>query len=426
MTEKRNTDWTDKLRERLSDSELPPSADIWSKVESAAAPSRKSVPAAAWWGFALAAAASAVLLFIPKGGNVVEVASEPQQTMLAEVINEREDLVAEEKTAPTVVTSVPVEPSSSRVVRESAAPSTPPVTETLAVPAVADTTASLTVAEPPTDFAVADASAAPAVAEDRTVDSEQDAEYDFGAVPEKRYRPRKKMGVSLFACGIPGNSGLNSRPDIIILSPESVATRMSSDGLDLLNSVSNNVTIVVIDDSKGTFACNAGGFGVSSDGMEYYQILGREARHHRPVSFGITLTYPLVRNVFLESGLSYTFLRSEFAGDLGDQRLHFLGVPLKLGYRFDTPSNFSVALSAGAMAEKCIHGELFGSRIAVKEPLFSAVATASLYYSLGQNLSLFVAPDLSYYFTRTSVPTYRTERPMSMTLRLGVNVNIDR
>ncbi|MCQ2187814.1 MAG: hypothetical protein MJY73_05645 [Bacteroidales bacterium] len=419
MTEKRNTDWTDKLRERLSDSELSPSADVWSKVESAAAPSRKSVPAAAWWGFALAAAASAVLLFIPKGGNVVEVASEPQQTMLAEVINEREDLVAEEKTAPKAAETLEVP-----AVADTTASLT--VVEPPTDFAVADTTASLTVAEPPTDFAVADASAAPAVAEDRTVDSEQDAEYDFGAVPEKRYRPRKKMGVSLFACGIPGNSGLNSRPDIIVLSPESVATRMSSDGLDFLNSVSNNVTIVVIDDSKGTFACNAGGFGVSSDGMEYYQILGREARHHRPVSFGITLTYPLVRNVFLESGLSYTFLRSEFAGNLGDQRLHFLGVPLKLGYRFDTPSNFSVALSAGAMAEKCIYGELFGSRIAVKEPLFSAVATASLYYSLGQNLSLFVAPDLSYYFTRTSVPTYRTERPLSMTLRLGVNVNIDR
>lgn len=426
MTEKRNTDWTDKLRERLSDSELSPSADVWSKVESAALPSRKTVSAAAWWGFAFAAAALAALLFIPKGGNMVELAPEPQQTMLAEVMTEEEESVAEEQTAPTVVTSMSVEPSSSRVVCESEAPTTPQLTETLAVPAVADTAASPTVAEQPTDFADADASAAPAVAEYRTVDREQDAEYYFGAVPEKRYRPRKKMGVSLFACGIPGNSGLSSRPDIYIVSPGSSTTDMVSYGMPSIANANGNVAIVVIDDYKGTFASNAGGYGVSIEGMEYYQIPGYEVRHHRPVSFGVTLTYPLVHNLFLESGLSYTFLRSEFTGNLGDQRLHFLGVPLKLGYRFDTPSNFSVALSAGAMAEKCIYGEIFNSRIAIKEPQFSAVATASVNYNMGQHISLFVAPELDYYFTRTTLQTYRTERPLSMTLRLGVNLNLEK
>lgn len=412
MTEKRNTDWTDKLRERLSDSELPPSADIWSKVESAAAPSRKTVPAAAWWGFALAAAASAVLLFIPKGGNVVEVASEPQQAMLAEAVTEVKEEVAAEPVTPAVVTKL------AGLLADAVASTVPsnPVEQ-----AVADTPAAPTAAE---------ASATPTVADSPTTETAQPSEYGFGTLPEESVKPRKKLGVHIFASGIPGHSGLTSRPDLYFVHDGISSDNTRGGGLPVISSYGNNA--VVVNDYNGLISKNLG-LGTTfenaykiDDIEKYFLLLGRELRHHRPVSVGVSLSYPLARNVFLESGLSYTFLRSEYAGGLGDQRLHFLGVPLKLGYRFTTPSSFSVALSAGAMAEKCIYGELFGSRIAVKEPLFSAVATASLYYSLGQNLSLFVAPDFSYYFTRTSVPTYRTERPLSMTLRLGVNVNIDR
>ena len=412
MTEKRNTDWTDKLRERLSDSELSPSADIWSKVDSAAASSRKTVPAAAWWGFAFAAAALTVLLFIPKGGNVVEVASEPQQTMLAEVVTE----VEEDEFAEPVTPAVARKPAG--LLADAVASTVPgnPVEQ-----AVADTPATPSATE---------ASATPAVADSPTTETAQPSEYGFGTLPEEIVKPRKKVGVHLFASGIPGNSGLISRPDLYFVHDGISSDNTRGGGLPVISSYGNNA--VVVNDYNGLISRNLGlgttfenGYRID-DIEEYFLLLGHELRHHRPISVGVSLSYPLARNVFLESGLSYTFLRSEYAGGLGDQRLHFLGIPLKLGYRFNTPSNFSVALSAGAMAEKCIYGELFGSRIAVKEPLFSAVATASLYYSLEQNLSLFVAPDLSYYFTRTSVPTYRTERPLSMTLRLGVNVNIDR
>ena len=420
MTEKRNTDWTDKLRERLSDSELSPSADVWSKVESAVYPSRKAVPAAAWWGFAFAAAAAAAVLFIPKGGKLVEVAPEPQQTMLAEGMIADEDVVTDT-----------VEP-------ETVAPSTTAVAEKPADPAVADITAATTVPEDPAEPAAAAAPATPfaaecstasAVADSPMVGNEPAAEYSFGTFPEEIVKHRKKAGVSLFASGIPGNSGLNSRPDIYIVQPGTSTTGTMGVGLPSITNAIDNAVIVVVDDNNGTFANNAGPeilgvAGKTNEGTEYYRIPGHEVRHHRPVSVGVTITYPLVRNLFLESGLSYTFLRSEFAGNLGDQRLHFLGVPLKLGYRFNAPSDFSVALSAGAMAEKCIYSEIFSRRVTIKDPQFSAVATASVNYNLGQHLSLFIAPELNYYFTGTAVQTYRTERPLSMTLRLGVNLDL--
>ena len=420
MTEKRNTDWTDKLRERLSDSELSPSADVWSKVESAVAPSRKAVPAAVWWGFAFVAAAVAAVLSVPKGGKVMEVVPEPQQAILAEGMTADDDVVSET-----------VEPATVSL-------SSTAFAEKPADPVIADISVATTVPEESAEPVVTAAPAAPSAAECSTastvtdspaVGNEPAAEWSFGTFPEESVKHRKKAGVSLFASGIPGNSGLNSRQDIYIIPPGSPTAYLVTNGPPMQNNGGGNAAIVVVDDYDGTFARDAGPeiIGVASktsEGTEYYQIPGLEVRHHRPTSVGVTITYPLVHNLFLESGLSYTFLRSEFAGNLGDQRLHFLGVPLKLGYRFNTPSDLSVALSAGAMAEKCIYGEIFSRRITVKDPQFSAVATASVNYNLGRHLSLFIAPELDYHFTRTAVQTYRTERPLSMTLRLGVNLNL--
>ena len=420
MTEKRNTDWTDKLRERLSDSELSPSADVWSKVESAT-PARKSAPAAVLWGLAVAAAAVVALLLVPRRENVVNVAPDTQQTLVTELENMDEDAEVDEQTVLTTAAPEATAPVAARVKPGSSAP---------VAPAVADPLVSGTVAEVLIQDSVAeDAEAAtesPAAADSPAAGSEPAAEYCFGTLPEEIVKARKKAALSLFASGIPGNSGLNSRPELYIAPIGASSGAMGSE-LSMLNSIGNN-TVVFVNNYTAFIAKNADGINDGYSGIanfdEYLRINGYEARHHRPVSVGVTFTYPLVRNIFLESGLSYTFLRSEYTGGIGDQRLHFLGVPLKLGYRFNTPSSFSVALSAGAMAEKCICGELFGSRITVREPQFSAVATASVYYNLGQQLSLFVAPDISYYFTSTSVPTYRTERPMSITLRLGVNLNL--
>ena len=420
MTEKRNTDWTDKLRERLSDSELPPSADVWSKVEGAA-PARKSVPAAVLWGLAVAAAAVVALLIVPRRENVVKVTPDTQQTLISELEDMDEDAEVDEQTDLATAAPDATAPVAARVKPESSA---------LVAPAVAEPLGSGTIAEALTQDSVTEeteaATESSAVAVSPAAGSEPAAEDCFGTLPEESVKPRRKAAVSLFASGIPGNSGLNSRPDLYI-APIGLSSGAMGSELSMLYTNGYN-SVVFVNNYTAFIAKNADGINGGYSGIanfdEYLRINGYEARHHRPVSVGVTFTYPLVRNMFLESGLSYTFLRSEYTGGIGDQRLHFLGVPLKLGYRFNASSNFSVALSAGAMAEKCIYGELFGSRITVREPQFSAVATASVYYHLGQQLSLFVAPDISYYFTSTSVPTYRTERPLSITLRLGVNLDL--
>ena len=43
---------------------------------------------------------------------------------------------------------------------------------------------------------------------------------------------------------------------------------------------------------------------------------------------------------------------------------------------------------------------------------------------MAERLSLFLSPEWSYYFTETELPTYRTETPFGMTLRLGLNLDL--
>lgn len=426
MTEQRNTDWTDKLRERLSSSELPPSADIWSKVESAAgsAGSRKVVPAPVWWGAAcaLAAAALAALFIVPKGGATIDIVPVSSPEVVAQAVPDDEPAPVDEQ--------MPVHVAAPKAAVPSPAASEPVVNQGVHEAFDADENPTESVESAAAEGAVAEiGSDAPVLPAGN--DTPKDA-LTFEDLPAEKSGRKKKAELSLFASGIPGNSSQTSSPDIYYVlqpGPGYSSGNISAELASILNSSSNAAIVVVAgSDMNGTgrnpywpsqpHATNA------VDGIDYYAMLRNEVRHHRPISFGVTLTYPLVRNWFLESGLSYTFLRSEYANNLGDQRLHFLGVPFKLGYRIDGPSNFSLALSAGAMAEKCIYGEVLGGRARIKEAQFSAVATASANYCIGNNLSLFLAPELSYYFTGTTVPTYRTERPLSLTLRLGVNMNL--
>jgi hypothetical protein len=109
---------------------------------------------------------------------------------------------------------------------------------------------------------------------------------------------------------------------------------------------------------------------------------------------------------------------------VSDQSLHSLGVPLKLGWNISGPWRTSFSLSAGAKAEKVVYAVRSGVRM--KEPGIQLAATgsAAVQFDITQHLGLFVAPELSYWFTRTKLPTYNTENPFNLSLKAGVNLTL--
>lgn len=430
MADKRNNDWTDALRERLSSSELAPASDIWSKVEDAAAEvpgSSRTLPKPFWWaaGCIAAAALAAVILLVdprPQTAPSLVAESAPSPAILLSEIQEPDYL----SDIPEAAESEPSAPQ--RQYRPSSVPPAGTYDQMEGQEDVAESKDDThdTDGKDDTDNGLI------------TIDSRHDTsdrpslsisrrpveEMLFENIPDDTPKQKLRLSASLFASGIPGGSGTDTYYHVYIAS----LGNGGSYGYGNLGS------------SLGHDA----GTPSEIDHLSVERKL-KNIHHHRPVSIGLALSYPLTDRWFLESGLMYSYLRSEYdlspgcplsymvdgkefvsSGKDGGQRLHFIGIPLKVGYRFTTPSRFSVSLSAGAMAERCVYGEWLGNKVPVGGTQFSAVASTAVQYRMAERLSLFLSPEWSYYFTETGLPTYRTETPFSMTLRLGLNLDLGR
>ncbi|MCQ2130652.1 MAG: PorT family protein [Bacteroidales bacterium] len=385
MIDKRNNnDWTDALRERLDSSVLPPSSDIWSKVESrsglAAQGSKAGRKPVFAWATAAAIAAALALFFIIS----------PFRTSHTDASG----LMAEEDSVPVMPAAdlIDILPAEQTLVAEAALPVRKTAVPSEHAVIYEETTAT---AEP----VIAD----PAAAEQETLTGEPAGQWDdwddFFTEPDAA--PKRKVRLSMSVAGISGVSGASD----------------AGNGFDRGNPPISNPP------QGGTISSGVGeGTETKATGTSAPQQFLRH--HYRPVSLGLALTYPFADRWFLESGLNYSYLRTDIEMDSRGQKLHFLGVPLKAGYVLGASSHFSVSISAGAMAEKLVYGEISGREIAIKEPQFSAIATAAVQYRIGNGLYLFLAPELSYYLTETAIPSYHTEHPASLTLRLGVNVSL--
>lgn len=150
-------------------------------------------------------------------------------------------------------------------------------------------------------------------------------------------------------------------------------------------------------------------------------------RHHQPLSFGFSVSKALPHGLSLESGAIYTLVRSDVrtrhASEDVSQKLHFVGIPLRLNWQFFERNRFSIYIGAGAMAEKCVSAK-FGTTT-INEPglQWSALAAVGMQYSLGDVVGLYFEPEGSYYFTETRLRTLRTESPLTLSLRLGVRLS---
>ncbi len=167
--------------------------------------------------------------------------------------------------------------------------------------------------------------------------------------------------------------------------------------------------------------------------------------HKRPVRLALTASYPVCKTLSMETGLAYTTLRSTFSNELGgtvtqtEQTLRYLGVPLNVTASVYGSKWFSLYLSGGGMAEKCLSGKsvttdrLYGVRqgddarknLDVKPLLWSLNASAGLQVNLSGDAGLYVEPGVSYHFDDgADVRTIYKERPLDFMLTFGVRFSM--
>lgn len=147
-------------------------------------------------------------------------------------------------------------------------------------------------------------------------------------------------------------------------------------------------------------------------------------RHKLPLSFGLTARKEFAHGLSLESGVVYSLVMSDvkmtYASESVSQKLHFVGVPLRLNWNFLQRDGFSLYLGAGGMVETCVGARLGGKKYDEPGVQWSIQGVVGAQYQLGNHVGLYFEPEMSYYFNGTQLQTARTEAPLSLTLRLGL------
>lgn len=170
-------------------------------------------------------------------------------------------------------------------------------------------------------------------------------------------------------------------------------------------------------------------------------MIERKTHHYMPITFSLALKYKLNNRFGLETGLSYSRLKSEFEiGTDGNaireqQAIHYLGIPLKGTYNIYDVRRWNLYGSLGAKLEIPVYAPFSTSYFVngMKEleeksilhaPLQWSVGTGiGLQYNLTPNIGFFAEPSLQYYIpTGSDIETYRTEHPFTFSLPIGIRI----
>lgn len=154
--------------------------------------------------------------------------------------------------------------------------------------------------------------------------------------------------------------------------------------------------------------------------------LGAEFEHQQPWSIGATLRKELSDRFSIESGLTYTLLRSKVRhlSLSGSQALHMVGIPLRFNCLFVRGDRLSFYGGAGGSIERCLYAELGGVQVTEARTYFSIGGLLGAEYHITPTLSLYAEPELSHTLSRTRLRSVLNDEPTHLTLRIGVRFTL--
>lgn len=459
MRHNENNDWIEAMRRSLRDAELTPPDDGWQRLqrrleaqasERTSAPAPQAAPRRHWqivWP-QVAAVAAVVLIGIVAGGillrsdrswvqgDIVASAagtastsastppsSEPEglSQRLAEQVGWSEEpsdspssSIRQQRLLAAATPAVrPADEGMSRSVRAGGSEASAVSADAASIPTVD----AFAAAERPADAAPANVGPAPqAAAANSRADDHADA-----------VTRRAAARAAATPAGAATRSGYLSDPMVAVSAPRGRTTLSMHAGGGFSGSAMSSPNLPTLQMSASNAISESVGTGDKMVLTQRFDAEDNTYRHHQPLSFGVSVAQEFGHGLSLESGLIYTLVRSDvqtrYATEDVSQKLHFIGVPLRLNWRFLERERFSLYIGAGGMAEKCVSAR-FGAT-SVNEPAiqWSAQAAVGAQYRLGNTVGLYFEPECSYYFTETRLRTVRTEAPLTLSLRLGVRLS---
>lgn len=171
-----------------------------------------------------------------------------------------------------------------------------------------------------------------------------------------------------------------------------------------------------------------------------------EYEHHLPIRIGLSVAYALTDRLSISSGLTYTRLSSDIKDAsreskyIGEQRLHYVGIPVNVSYKVASFRWLGLYGTAGVLAEKCVSGttdEGYVENNTMKytnthdissKPLQMSVnAGVGIQFDFIDNVGIYAEPGLSYYFDDGSaLQTIYKEKPLNFNLNVGVRFKLEK
>lgn len=163
--------------------------------------------------------------------------------------------------------------------------------------------------------------------------------------------------------------------------------------------------------------------------------LYEKTKHHQPISVGMQVGFHLFSKLKLSMGLVYTKVSSDFISGISDTRtvstqdLHYIGIPLNLSYSVWEYKGLHTYVTAGGEGAANIknHTETDGE---VKESKrdkmqWSTNASVGIQYDFIPQLGVYVEPGMKYYFDNGSqIENIFKDKKLNFNIQFGLRFNV--
>ena len=397
--------WIEQLRDKLADHEMAAPEGLWEDIEAALPeklqdrkPQKARFATLRRW-----AVAASLIALIATGGywwyadNNTQLSSEAQEPSFETPTPQTQD---KEKTpAPKItVTALPLEASASKgkptvssspqetlTPEETTSPQDTPATEKVAEPEVSE--------ETPQHETVS--------RDEQTIIRQLDQQ-----IAQLHANSSKMPALSLYAMNGFGN-------------------QQNSNGVIMSDNLAQN--FINPADYQGQMARR----------RETIYLAGYEERqkHYQPISFGLTVSYPLSPRLSLSTGIVFTHLQSDFVNIMPNnqlaskQQLDYLGIPLTMGYKVWTYKGLKTYLSGGFQADWNIHTSLqtqgVDQHLDKDRMQWSVSGALGVQYDIIPQISLYAEPGIRYYFDNGSrLQNFFKDKPANFSLQVGLRLNL--
>jgi hypothetical protein len=229
----------------------------------------------------------------------------------------------------------------------------------------------------------------------------------FMSIPH-RQKQQQSLTASLYGSNLMANNTLNNN--------SFVASMWGTRGMNVTD----------MDEEFGQYQVNGD-----------VNLLGvsQEVDHKQPLSFGLTVSYPLADRLWIETGLVYTYLQSTFTvvtrnssaeNYRYDQKLHYVGIPLAVGYDIWETGALSLYGVAGLQADVNVSAKVDGQKISKDRIQFSGALHAGAQYRFLPHLGVYVEPGVRTYFdNKSSIQNIYKDKSVQFDLQLGLRYSLE-